>query len=268
MPLHLFWLYMVGNSELGLSNLLPVHLFTPVTGLSWSGLSVSHWDFCRSWPSCGATSAWEDIPHEDPVQVHALWPLRTCWSHYYLSFTWHNQESFHATRELRAASGWQWGPTGQGETKSSFRRENLLWLFSYPQSHGEYRMSWAQHLEKHDVGERQNVPPAQNLLLSRPRWLLIWKLTTATSARWLFNHSNNVYFLLSQIHGINGMIDQYYVESLPHLLQELDDVYHDVSAVVLESLTEGSNKITEKVGRYRLTYSGTFWLLLFGRECQ
>ena len=43
------------------------------------------------------------------------------------------------------------------------------------------------------------------------------------------------------------MIDQYYVESLPHLLQELDDVYHDVSAVVLESLTEGSNKITEKV---------------------
>ena len=51
-----------------------------------------------------------------------------------------------------------------------------------------------------------------------------------------------------QIHGINGMIDQYYVESLPHLLQELDDVYHDVSAVVLESLTEGSNKITEKVG--------------------
>ena len=50
-----------------------------------------------------------------------------------------------------------------------------------------------------------------------------------------------------QIHGINGMIDQYYVESLPHLLQELDDVYHDVSAVVLESLTEGSNKITEKV---------------------
>ena len=57
-------------------------------------------------------------------------------------------------------------------------------------------MSWAQHLEKHDVGERQNVPPAQNLLLSRPRWLLIWKLTTATSARWLFDHSNNVYFLL------------------------------------------------------------------------
>ena len=60
----------------------------------------------------------------------------------------------------------------------------------------------------------------------------------------------------SQIHGINGMIDQYYVESLPHLLQELDDVYHDVSAVVLESLTEGSNKITEKVGRYRLHIRG------------
>merc|ERR1719370_1425693 len=82
-------------------------------------------------------------------------------------------------------------------------------------SHGEYRMSWAQHLEKHDP---------------------------TTLAAYLEAHNGYV----GQIHGINGMIDQYYVESLPHLLQELDDVYHDVSAVVLESLTEGSNKITEK----------------------
>jgi len=82
-------------------------------------------------------------------------------------------------------------------------------------SHGEYRMSWAQHVEKHEP---------------------------TTLAAYLEAHNGYV----GQIHGINGMIDQYYVESLPHLLQELDDVYHDVSAVVLESLTEGSNKITEK----------------------
>ena len=59
------------------------------------------------------------------------------------------------------------------------------------------------------------------------------------------------------------MIDQYYVESLPHLLQELDDVYHDVSAVVLESLTEGSNKITEKV---RHLMDNVFEKILYGWE--
>ena len=68
-----------------------------------------------------------------------------------------------------------------------------------------------------------------------------------------------------QIHGINGMIDQYYVESLPHLLQELDDVYHDVSAVVLESLTEGSNKITEKVGHLLIDVDRE---ILYGWEWQ
>ena len=32
------------------------------------------------------------------------------------------------------------------------------------------------------------------------------------------------------------------------MLQELDDVYHDVSGVVLDSLTEGANTIAQKVG--------------------
>ena len=75
-----------------------------------------------------------------------------------------------------------------------------------------------------------------------------------TSSTFIFSSS---FFL--QIHGINGMIDQYYVESLPHLLQELDDVYHDVSAVVLESLTEGSNKITEKVGHLLILMNMYGW---------
>lgn len=81
--------------------------------------------------------------------------------------------------------------------------------------HGEYRAAWGTHMEKHQP-------------------------TTLAS----YLEAHNAY--VGQVHGVNGMIDQYYVESLPHLLQELDDVYHDVSAVVLESLTEGSNKITEK----------------------
>ena len=57
---------------------------------------------------------------------------------------------------------------------------------------------------------------------------------------------------VGQIHNINGMIDYYYEDCLPHLLQEFDDVYHDVADVVLDSLSEGSKMITEKVGFFEI----------------
>ena len=80
----------------------------------------------------------------------------------------------------------------------------------------EYRKSWSNHVDQQD-----------------PHSL----------AKYLETH--NAY--VGQIHNINGMIDYYYEECLPHLLQEFDDVYHDVAGVVLDSLSEGSKKITEKV---------------------
>lgn len=82
-------------------------------------------------------------------------------------------------------------------------------------THSDCRVSWSHHLEA-------PTPPS---------------LT-----QYLESHNNYV----GQVTNINAMVDQYYVEELPHLLQELDDVYHDVSAVVLESLTEGATKLTEK----------------------
>merc|ERR1719410_1158856 len=82
-------------------------------------------------------------------------------------------------------------------------------------SHIEYRKSWSGHVEQQD-----------------PHSL----------AKYLEMH--NAY--VGQIHNINGMIDYYYEECLPYLLQEFDDVYHDVAEVVLDSLSEGSKKITEK----------------------
>jgi len=84
-------------------------------------------------------------------------------------------------------------------------------------SHAEYRGSWTRHVE-------QQSP--------------------ASLANYLERHNSYV----QDIHATNGMIDQYYVESLPHLLQELDDVYHDVSGVVAESLTEGANTMAQKTG--------------------
>lgn len=82
-------------------------------------------------------------------------------------------------------------------------------------SHIDYRKSWTNHVEQQD-----------------PHSL----------AKYLESHNGYV----GQIHNVNGMIDYYYEECLPHLLQEFDDVYHDVADVVLDSMSEGSKKITEK----------------------
>ncbi|XP_040569917.1 uncharacterized protein Stacl isoform X2 [Lepeophtheirus salmonis] len=56
--------------------------------------------------------------------------------------------------------------------------------------------------------------------------------------------SHNNY--IQQLHASNGMIDQYYKETLPQLLQELDDVYQDVSAVVEEAFAQGTDVISLK----------------------
>ena len=87
------------------------------------------------------------------------------------------------------------------------------------QSHIEYRKSWTNHVDQQD-----------------PHSL----------AKYLEMHNTYV----GQIHNINGMIDYYYEDCLPHLLQEFDDVYHDVADVVLDSMSEGSKKITEKVRQH------------------
>merc|ERR1711902_403876 len=96
-------------------------------------------------------------------------------------------------------------------------------------SHIEYRKSWSGHVEQQD-----------------PHSL----------AKYLEMH--NAY--VGQIHNINGMIDYYYEDCLPHLLQEFDDVYHDVADVVLDSMSEGSKKITEKV-HFHFKTSKTFQFL-------
>ena len=60
--------------------------------------------------------------------------------------------------------------------------------YFYSQSHGEYRMSWAQHLEKHEVVEIQFCKKElsrlrPDFLFSPPHWLPTWKLTMATWVR-------------------------------------------------------------------------------------
>lgn len=65
--------------------------------------------------------------------------------------------------------------------------------------------------------------------------------TTAATA--IAAHNDYV----QQLRASNGMIDQYYRQILPELLQELDDVYQDVSAVVADSLARSVEVMTIKV---------------------
>ena len=67
--------------------------------------------------------------------------------------------------------------------------------------------------------------------------------TAAAYANLVEAHNNYV----QQLHAANGMVDHYYSTTLPQLLQELDDVYHDVSAVVAETIIQGADVISIKV---------------------
>ena len=70
--------------------------------------------------------------------------------------------------------------------------------------------------------------------------------TSAAYANLVEAHNNYV----QQLHAANGMVDQYYSTTLPQLLQELDDVYQDVSAVVAETIVQGADVISMKVGHF------------------
>ena len=71
-------------------------------------------------------------------------------------------------------------------------------------------------------------------------------------------HNNYV----QQLHAANGMVDQYYSTTLPQLLQELDDVYQDVSAVVAETIVQGADVISMKVGQFLIVLRCTSELFM------
>jgi len=97
---------------------------------------------------------------------------------------------------------------------------------SLSKSHSEYRKSWSTHVEQQ---------------------------TPASLATYLERHNSYA----QQIHATNGMLDQYFAECLPHLLQELDDVYHDVSGVVVDSLVDGSTTLALKTANMTGRWSKT-----------
>ncbi|XP_054275359.1 uncharacterized protein LOC128994676 isoform X3 [Macrosteles quadrilineatus] len=75
---------------------------------------------------------------------------------------------------------------------------------------------------------------------------------TATLAAYLDAHNNYV----TQLHATNGMVDTYSQETLPLLLQELEEVYSDLCTTLSDSLQQGaeviSSRATEQSRRYEV----------------
>ncbi|XP_046668557.1 uncharacterized protein LOC124359657 isoform X3 [Homalodisca vitripennis] len=78
---------------------------------------------------------------------------------------------------------------------------------------------------------------------------------TATLAAYLDAHNNYV----TQLHATNGMVETYSHETLPLLLQELEEVYSDLCTTLTDSVLQGaeviSTRATEQARRYEVLSS-------------
>lgn len=57
--------------------------------------------------------------------------------------------------------------------------------------------------------------------------------------------SHNAY--VQQLHTTNAMLEAYHFETIPQLMQELEEVYADLCSIVSDSIFSGASVILEKV---------------------
>lgn len=57
--------------------------------------------------------------------------------------------------------------------------------------------------------------------------------------------SHNAY--VQQLHTTNAMLEAYHFETIPQLMQELEEIYGDLSVVVSDAIFNGASIILEKV---------------------
>ncbi|BFG03290.1 uncharacterized protein DMAD_02585 [Drosophila madeirensis] len=56
--------------------------------------------------------------------------------------------------------------------------------------------------------------------------------------------AHNAY--VQQLHATNGMLEAYHGDTLPHLMQELEEIHNDLSGIVSDSLLQGADVIASK----------------------
>lgn len=76
--------------------------------------------------------------------------------------------------------------------------------------------------------------------------------STVTLSAYLDTHNEYV----AQLHATNGMLERYHIEALPHLLQELEDVYSDLCSTLSESLVQGAEVISSRAIEQSRRYDG------------
>lgn len=59
--------------------------------------------------------------------------------------------------------------------------------------------------------------------------------------------AHNAY--VQQLHATNGMLEAYHGDTLPQLMQELEEIHNDLCNIVSDSLLQGADVIASKVSR-------------------
>ncbi|XP_055687718.1 uncharacterized protein LOC129792563 isoform X10 [Lutzomyia longipalpis] len=70
----------------------------------------------------------------------------------------------------------------------------------------------------------------------------------------LYIDSHNAY--VQQLHATNAMLESYHCETLPQLLQELEDIYNDLCATISEAVLQGAEAISTKAIEQAKRYDG------------
>lgn len=66
----------------------------------------------------------------------------------------------------------------------------------------------------------------------------------------LYIDSHNAY--VQQLHATNAMLEAYNCETVPQLLQELEEIYTDLCNIVAEAVLQGAEAISTRVSSYSI----------------
>lgn len=61
----------------------------------------------------------------------------------------------------------------------------------------------------------------------------------------LYIDSHNAY--VQQLHATNSMLESYHCDTIPQLMQELEEIYNDLCTIVSEAVLQGADIIATKV---------------------
>lgn len=68
--------------------------------------------------------------------------------------------------------------------------------------------------------------------------------------------SHNAY--VQQLHATNSMLESYHCETIPQLLQELEEIYSDLCSIVSEAVLQGAEAISTRVSFFYFLFKRKF----------